>query len=85
MLILGGICLFLNLGFYFITETPVYLLTIQDFTAFKKVMKYIAEVNGRPIDESIEEFDLIPEIDIDEEEYPMVDNNLLMGINTSRD
>jgi len=54
MLILGGICLFLNLGFYFITETPIYLLTIQDFTGFKKVMQYIAKVNGRPIDESIE-------------------------------
>jgi len=54
MLILGGICLSLNLGFYFITETPVYLLTIQDFTGFKKVMRYIAGVNGRKLDESIE-------------------------------
>lgn len=54
MMILGGICLVLNIGFYFITETPVYLLTIQDFTGFKKVMRYIAEVNGRTVDETIE-------------------------------
>jgi len=54
MLILGGICLLLNIGFYWITETPVYLLTIQDFTGFKKVMKYIATVNGKTLDESIE-------------------------------